>query len=172
MTTEAVWNHLAKEMTPEEIKQLKNMNIDDEVLNSQNTLLKQILYSDEIELASLKAYASGAKKRIDSIRKECEVTEARIAEINSQAGQLTTERDSLKKSYLVLADEYQASKVANVEASGAVRIIEKPVLAIEPASEGKLKILLLSSLLGLFLGITVAFLVHAVQSKKEKITTK
>ena len=96
------------------------------------------------------------------------MTEARIAEITSQTEILKTERDTLKKSYLVLADEYQVSKVANVEANDTVRIIEKPVLAAEPAGQGKLKILLLASLLGLFMGVTVAFLVHAVQSKKEK----
>lgn len=168
MTTEAVWDSLAKELSPEELKDLKNMNIDDEILNVQNTNLKSTLYSDELQLATLKTSAAELKKRLDSIRKESEMTEARIAEITSQTEILKTERDTLKKSYLVLADEYQVSKVANVEANDTVRIIEKPVLAAEPAGQGKLKILLLASLLGLFMGVTVAFLVHAVQSKKEK----
>lgn len=168
MTTEAVWNFLAKELTPEELKQLKNMNIDDEILNVQNSTLKTKLYSDELELATLKVSTAELRKRIDSVRKDSEMTEARIAEITSQTEILKTERDTLKKSYLVLADEYQVSKVANVEANDTVRIIEKPVLAAEPAGQGKLKILLLASLLGLFMGVTVAFLVHAVQSKKEK----
>ena len=168
MTTEAVWNLLAKELTPEELKQLKNMNINDEIINEQYSRLKANLHYDELELATLKASTSELKKRIDTVRKESEMTEARIAEITSQTEILKTERDTLKKSYLVLADEYQVSKVANVEANDTVRIIEKPVLAAEPAGQGKLKILLLASLLGLFMGVTVAFLVHAVQSKKEK----
>lgn len=172
MSTEAVWNFLAKELSPEELKQLKSMNIDDEVLNEHNTRLKSNLYYDELELATLKAFIADAKKRIDSIRKESEMTEAKIAEITSQTDRLKIERDTLKKSYLVLADEYQASKVANVEANDTVRIIEKPILPAEPASQGKLKILLLASLLGLFTGITVAFLVHAVQSKKGKTATE
>lgn len=168
MSTEAVWNFLARELTPEELKQLKNMNIDDEILNAQNSTLKAKLYSDELELATLKASTAELRKRIDSLRKDSEMTEARIAEISNQIHKMATERDILRKSYLLLADEYQVSKVANVEANDTVRIIEKPVLATEPASQGKLKILLLASLLGLFMGVTVAFLVHAVQSKKEK----
>lgn len=172
MSTEAVWNFLAKELSPEELKQLKSMNIDDEVLNEHNTRLKSNLYRDELELATLKAFVADAKKRIDSIRKESEITETKIAEITSQTDCLKIERDTLKKSYLVLADKYQASKIANVEANDTVRIIEKPILPAEPASQGKLKILLLASLLGLFTGITVAFLVHAVQSKKGKTATE
>lgn len=172
MTTEAVWNFLARELTPEEFKQLKNMNINDEILNAQNSAMKSSLYADEIELATLKTAIADAKKRIDVFRKDCETTEAKISEVSSKINEMETERDILKKSYLVLADKYQVSKVANVEANDTVRIIEKPVLATEPASQGKLKILLLATLLGLFCGTATAFLVHAVQSKKEKTATE
>ncbi|NLV81778.1 MAG: hypothetical protein GXZ18_02055 [Synergistaceae bacterium] len=168
MSTEAVWNHLAKELTPEEIKQLKNMNIDDEILNNQNNVLKSRLYNDEIKLSSLRASTTETRKRIGSIRKECEATEAKIAEIYSKTGRLITERNSLKKSYLLFADEYQVSKVANATANNSVRVIEKPVLATNPTSRGRLKILLLATLLGFFCGTATAFLVHAVQSKKKE----
>lgn len=168
MTNETVWNFLSKELTPEELKYLKNMNIDDEVLNEHNSHLKSKLYCDELELTTLKTSITDAKKRMDLLRKECEITESRLAEITSKTELLKIERDILKKSYFVLADEYQVSKIANVEANDTVKIIEKPVLPAEPASQDKLKILLLSCLLGLFMGVIAAFLVHAVQSKKEK----
>lgn len=169
MSGEALWNFLSKNVDARQLKALEDLNIKDEELNTQNVSLKGLLYASETKSAELKASLTGLKKAIAQTEQEHELKKNMLLKIQNQREKLEREKASLIKLHAILLEKYQISKIATLETSDPIRVIEKPVLQKYPASRNGLKTLLLATLLGIFCGVTTAFGIYAVKNSQIKV---
>lgn len=156
MSREALWNLASQQAGGTAAKNPDELNVSDEVQNSLYKQLKERRSGAAIEIASLRASIKDLRERIDKSQKEYAALNARILSAETEVARLQRERATLQESYAALSKQYQRSRVATVEATDPIKIIEKPIVPREPVSRGGIKILCLAALLGAFLGTTAA----------------
>ncbi len=166
MSKEALWNFLSKNLSEAELKNLQELNIEDEFENEQYKYLKTIQADTKIEISALHASIKDLRVKTASLKKEHTLMYARLMEMETEVERLQREKTTLQDSYVDLSKKYQLSRITTVEATDPIKIVEKPILPRKPVSRGGLKILSLAGLLGLFMGITAALLAEMVSKKR------
>ena len=156
MNREALWNLASQHPTGAAAKNPNELSIRDEIPNPLHKNLKERSANAGIKIASLRASIKDLRARIDKTQKEYAALNARILAAETEVARLQRERATLQESYAALSKQYQRSRVATVEATDPIKIVEKPIVPREPVSRGGIKILCLAALLGAFLGTTAA----------------
>ena len=167
MNREALWNLASQQPTGAAAKNPNELSIRDEIPNPLHKNLKERSANAGIRIASLRASIKDLRARIDKTQKEYAVLNARILAAETEVARLQRERATLQESYAALSKQYQRSRVATVEATDPIKIVEKPIVPREPVSRGGLKILCLAGLLGLFMGTTAALVAEMFAKRAE-----
>ena len=168
MSKEALWNFLSKSLSDSELKSLRELNIEEELLNNQYSYLKTVLANTQLEISSLNASIKDLKAKTSSLKKEHAAMYAKLLGMETEVARLQREKTTLQESYVDLSKKYQLSRITTVEATDPIKIVEKPILSRKPVSRGGLKILCLAGLLGLFMGITASLLMEMISRKREQ----
>lgn len=167
MNREALWNLASQQPTGAAAKNPNELSIRDEIPNPLHKNLKERSANAGIRIASLRASIKDLRARIDKTQKEYAALNARILAAETEVARLQRERATLQESYAALSKQYQRSRVATVEATDPIKIVEKPIVPREPVSRGGLKILCLAGLLGLFMGTTAALVAEMFAKRAE-----
>ena len=167
MSREALWNFVSSSEAGAAKQNPAALNVSDEIQNSLYQQLKERRSGAEIRIASLRASIKDLRARIDKTQKEYAALNARILAAETEVARLQRERATLQESYAALSKQYQRSRVATVEATDPIKIVEKPIVPREPVSRGGLKILCLAGLLGLFIGTTAALVAEMFAKRAE-----
>ena len=167
MSREALWNFVSSSEAGAAKQNPAALNVSDEIQNSLYQQLKERRSGAEIRIASLRASIKDLRARIDKTQKEYAALNARILAAETEVARLQRERATLQESYAALSKQYQRSRVATVEATDPIKIVEKPIVPREPVSRGGLKILCLAGLLGLFMGTTAALVAEMFAKRAE-----
>lgn len=168
MSKEALWNFLSKSLSDSELKSLRELNIEEELLNNQYSYLKKVLADTQLEISSLNASIKDLKAKTSSLKKEHAAMYAKLLGMETEVARLEREKTTLQESYVDLSKKYQLSRITTVEATDPIKIVEKPIQSRKPVSRGGLKILCLAGLLGLFMGITASLLMEMISRKREQ----
>ena len=166
MSREALWN-LASQQAGKAGKNPSDLNVKDELQNGLYLQLKERRSNAEIKIASLTASLKDLRERISKTQKEYEALNARILDAETEAERLQREKTTLQESYAALSKQYQRSRIATVEATDPIKIVEKPIVPRDPVPRGGLKILCLAGLLGLFIGTTAALVAEMFAKRAE-----
>lgn len=167
MNREALWNLASQQPTGATAKNPNELSIRDEIPNPLHKNLKERSANAGIRIASLRASIKDLRARIDKTQKEYAALNARILAAETEVARLQRERATLQESYAALSKQYQRSRVATVEATDPIKIVEKPIVPREPLSRGGLMILCLAGLLGLFMGTTAAHVAEMFAKRAE-----
>ena len=167
MSREALWNFVSSSEAGAAKQNPAALNVSDEIQNSLYQQLKERRSGAEIRIASLRASIKDLRARIDKTQKEYAALNARILAAETEVARLQRERATLQESYAALSKQYQRSRVATVEATDPIKIVEKPIVPREPVSRGGLKILCLAGLFGLFMGTTAALVAEMFAKRAE-----
>ena len=167
MNREALWNLASQQPTGAAAKNPNELSIRDEIPNPLHKKLKERSANAGIRIASLRASIKDLRARIDKTQKEYAALNARILAAETEVARLQRERATLQESYAALSKQYQRSRVATVEATDPIKIVEKPIVPREPVSRGGLKILCLAGLLGLVMGTTAALVAEMFAKRAE-----
>ncbi len=167
MSREALWNLAAQPAAGNAAKNPNELSVQDEIPNELHKSLKARSADAGIEIASLRASIKDLGERLDKAQKEYTALNSRILAAETEVARLQRERATLQESYAALSKQYQSSRVATVEATDPIKIVEKPIVPREPVSRGGLKILCLAALLGLFLGTTAALVAEMFAKRTE-----
>lgn len=167
MNREALWNLASQQPTGAAAKNPNELSIRDEIPNPLHKNLKERSANAGIRIASLRASIKDLRARIDKTQKEYAALNARILAAETEVARLQRERATRQESYAALSKQYQRSRVATVEATDPIKIVEKPIVPREPVSRGGLKILCLAGLLGLFMGTTAALVAEMFAKRAE-----
>lgn len=75
----------------------------------------------------------------------------------------------LKESYLGLAKKLEETKIAKIEVAEPIRIVEAPIEPMTPIAPKRKVIVALSSLLGIFIALFGALMIHTIQYRHNLI---
>ena len=128
--------------------------------------LAQQLISTNISINSLQAEEKQLKENIDSYWKRIENIKQELAQEKLTRSRLEREYDTAKVVYGVLSQKNEEVKIAVATESGLVKIASLAYEPREPIKPNKKLNILIAGVLGLFVGIFVAFFLEFWQKGK------
>ncbi len=167
MSNEALWNVVAQSSGRAAKFDPKQFNVNTEIENPLYRKFKEQSANAEIKATSDRVAIRDLGSRIDKAQKEYAELNAQILTAKTEIERLSQEKTTLQKSYSSLLEQYQNLRVASENNVVPLKVIENPVIPHRPVSRGGRKILCLASLLGLFVGTTLALLTELIARRKK-----
>ena len=146
MSKEALWNFLSKNLSEAELKNLQELNIEDEFENEQYKYLKTTQADTKIEISALHASIKNLKLKTAGLKKEHTFMHAKLMEMETEVERLQREKTTLQDSYVDLSKKYQLSRITTVEATDPL-VREVGRRRVFAGSEGVLTLIFRFSLL-------------------------
>ncbi|MBC7318986.1 hypothetical protein H5T57_07065, partial [Candidatus Bipolaricaulota bacterium] len=122
----------------------------------------------QAEFASLQASVAYYREALARISEELAAKQAKLLEIKTKREQLELEIAVLKDSYNRVAKSLQEAKIARAETPEPIRIVEQPVLPTIPVGPSRKLAVAVAGVLGLFVGVLLAFVVHYFREEKKE----
>lgn len=162
-SNEALWQFLGARPEAKTLEAYARLTISDQILNSTYVDLRGQVASAEVEFASLKAAADYYKEALDRISTELAQKQAKLTEVQIRRQQMEQEIAVLRDTYNRVAKSLQDAKIARAETAEPIKIVERPVLPTTPVGPSRKLNVAVAGVLGLFLGVLLAFVVHYFQ---------
>lgn len=161
---EAFWQFLGTRPDAKALADYAELTLADQILNSTYVSLRGQLASAQAELASLRASVAYYQEALTRIAAEFAARQAKLTEVQMRRQQLEQEISVLRDTYILLAKSLQEAKVARAETIEPIRIVERPVFPTIPVGSSRKLNVAVAGVLGLFLGVLLAFFVHWLQA--------
>ncbi|MFN3347058.1 MAG: GNVR domain-containing protein [Candidatus Bipolaricaulaceae bacterium] len=164
VSAEALWNFLAQGTSPKELAALPSLTLQDQQLNSVYVQLRAQLASAQVDVKTIRdeiAYLESILVETEAALRE---KQAHLILVQTKLVQLDREIAVLRSAYTSLAQALQEARLAKAETGEPIRIVEAPVVPTRPIGPQRTLNLAVAGVLGLFLGVLLAFLSHALQS--------
>lgn len=160
---EAIWQFLGTRPDPRSLAAYAGISLTDQVLNSTYVSLRGQVASTEAEVASLNARVTHLQRELSRTKLELEQMQARLVEVQTKRAQMEQEIAVLKDTYNRVAKSLLEARIARAETAEPIRIVEAPVLPTTPIGPNKKMNVAVAGVLGLFVGVLLAFVVHSLQ---------
>lgn len=165
---EALWQFLGTYPEARDLTAYTEIKLADQVLNSTYVSLRHALALAQAEFASLQASVAYYREALARISEELAAKQAKLLEIKTKREQLELEIAVLKDSYNRVAKSLQEAKIARAETPEPIRIVEQPVLPTIPVGPSRKLAVAVAGVLGLFVGVLLAFVVHYFREEKKE----
>lgn len=165
---EALWQFLGNRPDDHTLASYTEIKLTDQVLNSTYVSLRRDLALAQAEFASLQASVAYYREALARISEELAAKQAKLLEIKTKREQLELEIAVLKDSYNRVAKSLQEAKIARAETPEPIRIVEQPVLPTIPVGPSRKLAVAVAGVLGLFVGVLLAFVVHYFREEKKE----
>jgi uncharacterized protein involved in exopolysaccharide biosynthesis len=109
---------------------------------------------------------SDLEKRTAEFDNNIQRLSERIGQVQIDLARFDREASVLTTNFNLLAQNLQEARIAKEEQAGSIRVVEAAVVPQVPVGANRLRNIVSSAVLGLFLGVVVAFLVHYVQGDR------
>ncbi|MBA7694783.1 hypothetical protein ES703_103396 [subsurface metagenome] len=159
MYDDASFNQLTSELTPKEALLLKNLRFESETLNPLCTALRSRVANLKIDLDRYQSGATELTKNINSYRTRMEQLRKQLATEELTKCRLERIRNTACSIYDVVSQKAAEIKIAVASETGVVKIVSLAHEPRNPVGPGKRRIVLIGGVLGLFMGIFIAFFV-------------
>jgi len=159
MYDDASFNQLTSELTPKEALLLKNLRFESETLNPLCTALRSRVANLKIDLDRYQSGATELTKNINSYRTRMEQLRKQLATEELTKCRLERIRNTAYSIYDVVSQKAAETKIAVASETGVVKIVSLAHEPRNPVGPGKRRIVLIGGVLGLFMGIFIAFFV-------------
>jgi len=166
-SNEALWQFLGIRPDTRTLEAYARLTISDQILNSAYVDLRTQVASAEAEFASLKAAVDYYKEALDRISAELAQKQAKLTEVQIRRQQMEQEIAVLQDTYNRVAKSLQEAKIARAETAEPIKIVERPVLPTTPVGPSRKLNVAVAGVLGLFLGVLLAFVVHYFQESSK-----
>ncbi len=168
LSNDALWTFLSTSgLTDKKLSALPSLAIQDQELNTTYIALHKEISDTKADIASLKQEAAFLKTESDKVRGQLADAEARVTTIQTTIDQFDREIKVLQATYDDLAAKLQDAKVARAGTAGPIKIIEQPILPTRAISPNKKMNVAVAGVLGLFIGVLLAFFAHFLQSDND-----
>ena len=167
LSREALAEFLSQRLTPKEIQSLGDLTIHDQQLNSAYVSLRSQIAQAQAEVASLEGEISYLEERQQEVFQELQRKQAELIEAQVTLKRLDRELKVLEDAYGSLAAKLQEARIARAETAEPIKIVEAPVVPTQPIAPNKKMNVAVAGVLGLFLGVLLAFLAHYLQEGSE-----
>ena len=166
LSNDALWMFLsASGLTDKKLAALPGLTIHDQELNTTYVALHKEISDTKANIAALQQQAAFLKTEVDRVQGQLAAAEARITTIQTAIDQFDREIKVLQATYDGLAAKLQDAKVARAETAEPIKIIEQPILPTKVIAPNKKMNVAVAGVLGLFVGVLLAFFAHYLQSE-------
>jgi len=166
-SNEALWQFFGIRPDTRTLEAYARLTISDQILNSTYVGLRGQVASAEAEFASLKTAVDYYKEALDRITAELAQKQAKLTEVQIRRQQMEQEIAVLQDTYNRVAKSLQEAKIARAETAEPIKIVERPVLPTTPVGPSRKLNVAVAGVLGLFLGVLLAFVVHYFQESSK-----
>ena len=167
LSSEALWNFLAAGVSAQKIDSLPSLSIQDQVLNDTYVSLQQAVSDAEATVKGLQASVEYLQSKAEQTRKAFEEKQGQLVAIQAQLDKMNRDIKVLDDTYTSLSNKLQQAKIAQVETPAPIRTVEAPLLPSHSIAPNKKMNVAVAGVLGLFLGVLLAFFAHYLQSGKD-----
>jgi len=165
-STEALWNFLGTRPQPRDAAAFSDLVIEEEVINSVHMNLRGSVASAEAQLASLQEEAAHLEQVVAETLIALEIRRATLTDAKAERERLELEIALQEETYRRVGTKLQEARLARAEAAEPIRLVERPVLPTQPIGPRKTMNVAVAGVLGLFLGILLAFVANAIKSRE------
>ena len=166
LSNEALWNFLATGLSSKKIDSLPSLSVQDQVLNDTYVALQQEVSETEATVKGLQATVELLKSKVDETRKAFEAKQAELITVQAQLEKMNRDIKVLDSTYTSLSNKLQQAKIAQAETPNPIRTVEDPSAPSHSIAPNKKMNVAVAGVLGLFLGVLLAFFAHYLQSGK------
>jgi uncharacterized protein involved in exopolysaccharide biosynthesis len=128
--------------------------------------LAAIVATARADVSLLSSTISDLEKRTAEFDNNIQRLSERIGQVQIDLARFDREASVLTTNFNLLAQNLQEARIAKEEQAGSIRVVEAAVVPQVPVGANRLRNIVSSAVLGLFLGVVVAFLVHYVQGDR------
>jgi succinoglycan biosynthesis transport protein ExoP len=132
---------------------------------SSKTVSEQIAFLDGLT-ANLEAKSGDIELLLEELAPETLSLQEAVQQTNTEYERLTRGRDIAKNTYMTLANKVEESRIAAQDETGEVRLASRAAVPRSPVGPRRLMNTVLAGVLGLFVGIFLAFFVEFWQSSQ------
>lgn len=168
ISNEAIWNFLGRNLKQRELEALPDLKVKDQQFNSIYFSLKSQLNQTRISVNSLQKEISYLEAKVEEFKKEIDEKVGKIAEIELTLEQMDREISTLKGTFDHLFNTLQEAWIAKEESLSSIRVVESAIIPEVPIGPNKRMNFLIAGVLGLFIGVLLAFFKHYMEGEPEK----
>lgn len=177
ISNEAIWNLLGNNPSLRALKAIPNLKVTDQQLNSIYTSLKSQLGQTRISVNSLQSEVSYLEGQTAEFKKELDEKLSKLTEVQLTLSQMDRGITTLKSTYQMLSSKLQEASIAKQESASSIKVVESAVAPQVPIGPNKKMNVIVAGVLGLFVGVLLAFFKHymaggAEESKEPKEEVK
>jgi len=167
LSNEALWNFLAAGVSARNVDSLPSLTVRDQVLNSTYVNLQERVSEAEATVEGLRASVKYLQSKVDQTKEAFEERQAELVAIQTQLSKMSRDIQVLEDTYTSLSGKLQQAKIARVEGPDPIRTVEAPLVPSRAIAPNKKMNVAVAGVLGLFLGILLAFFAHYIQSGRD-----
>lgn len=164
VSNEALWNFLAQGTDPQKLATLPSLVLQDQQLNSVHMSLRAQLASTQVAVETLRREIAHLEEALTVTEKALLEKQASLVELKTRIEQIDRDISVLKGFYTTLASRLQDARLAKAETAACIRLVEAPVTPTRPVGTRLSLSLATAGVLGLFLGVFLAFFLHWLQT--------
>ena len=168
LSKEALWAFLAEGLSEEALGALPGLQVQDQVLNMAYVDLRSEVAEARAEVQSLREEVAYLEAELETTLQVLREKQAHLVEVQTELDRLDREINVLRNSYSSLATKLQEARIARAETAEPIRVVEAPVVPTRPIGPNKKMNVAVAGVLGLFVGVLLAFLAHYLESGSEK----
>ncbi|NLW24782.1 MAG: hypothetical protein GXY91_06020 [Clostridia bacterium] len=148
------------------VRETMKIKMESEEINPVYFSLQQTISESQIKLSQLQATKEQLNAAIAKIQKELEQIQVELANKQHQDDILSRQVSTAQKTYNALIDKYEESRLTESSKIGesAVVISSRAIPPVEPVSPNKILNLAIAGVLGIMLGVFIAFFKEYWQS--------
>lgn len=165
-SAEALWGFLGTQPSPSDTGAFAELTIREEVLNENHRALREQVVNAKSAVASLTEDVAYLEASLDETRRSLEVTQAELVEAQTGRERLEREVSVLSDTYARVGEKLQDARLARAEAAEPIRVVEAPVVPTRAIGPDRRMNIAVAGVLGLFVGILLAFVAHSVKSHR------
>jgi uncharacterized protein involved in exopolysaccharide biosynthesis len=165
---DAIWEFLAARPSPRDLAAYTGLVLEDQVLNSTYVSLRDQVATAEAELEALRAEVAYIQAKVAEAQALVQDKQARLVEVRAEIQRLEREVAVLRDTYTRLAGKLQEARIAVAETAEPIRVVEAPITPTRPIGPNKRMNVAVAGVLGLFVGVLLAFLAHSIETTQER----
>ncbi|MBC7080598.1 MAG: hypothetical protein H5T42_09110 [Methanothrix sp.] len=171
-SAESVWQFLGTRPQARDVAAFSDLAMEEEVLNSVHMVLRESLVTAEAKLACCREAVAYLEAETAQTRATLEAKRAELVEAGFERQRLEREIVLLRETYTRVGTKLQEARLARAEAAEPIRVVELPVLPTRAIEPNKRMNVAVAGVLGLFLGVLLAFVANAVKTREESPPTE
>ena len=161
--TSALGEFLSEGISPRQLAALPEVKISEQVLNSTYVKLQAKLAQVQSTVKGLEEEVSYLETELQTVLSTLQERQAQLVEAQTELDRLDREIQVLRNSYTTLAAKLQEARIAQAETAEPIRVVEAPVVPTRPIGPNKKMNVAVAGVLGLFLGVLLAFFAHYLE---------